>query len=116
MMRGRGCVTRSAAALITMLTVAVWTAGPASSLSPAGATPTGARNLAAQEADFPAYMHDAAHSGFSPATAIGSASTLHLSHVFQEKRIANQPKPEFIATPLVIQHVIYIGSNTGEFY
>jgi outer membrane protein assembly factor BamB len=81
----------------------------------AAAVPTVAS--AAPQVDFPAYMHDAAHSAFSPAaTAIGPASTLSLKYVFQESKIKKQPVPRFVSTPIVVQHVIYEGSNSGEFY
>jgi outer membrane protein assembly factor BamB len=71
---------------------------------------------AATSIDFPAFMYDAAHSASSPATAVTPSSTLSLKYVFQEDKIAHLPRPEFVASPLVLQHVIYIGSNTGIFY
>ena len=68
------------------------------------------------QVDFPAYMNDAAHSAFSPAASITTSSTLSLRWVFQEPKIAKQPHPRFVSTPLVLEHVIYEGSNSGEFY
>jgi polyvinyl alcohol dehydrogenase (cytochrome) len=81
-----------------------------------GAT-AGTPRLTATQVDFPAYMHDGAHSAFSSdATAITPTGTLSLAYTFQENRIAKQPRPAFFSTPLVLQHVIYEGSNSGEFY
>ena len=80
---------------------ALW-AGPAGSTTPT--------------VDFTAFMHDAAHSAYSPAaTSITPTSSLQLQYTFQEKRIKGFP-PRFFSTPLVISHVIYEGSNSGWFY
>jgi outer membrane protein assembly factor BamB len=92
------------------LTALVLFASAVATALPAGST-------VGSQVDFPAYMHDAAHSAFSPAaTAISPSSTLTLQYMFQEHKIKKQPPPRFIATPLVLQGVIYIGSNSGEFY
>jgi outer membrane protein assembly factor BamB len=39
-----------------------------------------------------------------------------LKYVFQETQTPNRPRTQFVSTPLVLRHVIYIGSNSGEFY
>jgi outer membrane protein assembly factor BamB len=99
---GRKSVVGAALAALVLLVSGVSTAVPA------GSTVT--------QTNFPAFMHDAQHSGFSPdATAITPSSTLSLQWTFQEQRVGGFP-PRFFATPLVIQGVIYIGSNSGQFY
>jgi outer membrane protein assembly factor BamB len=110
-------IGRGGATLGVLLALVVGAAAPAGSqmLVPRVSVATHAN--VAPGVDFPAYMHDAAHSAFSPAaTTIASTSHLGAAYVFQEQPIANQPRPEFVATPLVLQHVIYIGSNSGDFY
>jgi polyvinyl alcohol dehydrogenase (cytochrome) len=101
---GRTTLVRLAATVVVLLTAAVPTAASATS-------------AASPQVDFPAYMHDNAHSAFSPAaTSITPTSTLSLQYVFQESKIKKQPAPKFFSTPIVLQHVIYEGSNSGEFY
>jgi outer membrane protein assembly factor BamB len=103
MVNGRKSVVVAAITVIVLSASAAWTALPAAS----GVT----------QVNFPAYMHDAAHSAFSPAaTAITPSSTLSLKYIFQETKIKKQPSPRFVSTPLVLNHVIYEGSNSGEFY
>ena len=62
-------------------------------------------------------MHDVGHSAFNGlATAITPASTLSRKHIFRPTRVTGQPAPGFVATPVVVNHVIYVGSNSGDFY
>jgi len=116
MVNGR-TVVAVGASVLTLLGVAVWPAAPAgSNVARAAVSRSAARGFGSQ-VDFPAFMHDAAHSAFSPkATSIKPASTLSLAYVFQEQPIAKQLPPMFFSTPLVLSHVIYVGSNSGEFY
>jgi outer membrane protein assembly factor BamB len=114
MLSGRRSVAGVVAAVVALLGVVVGTTAPAG--SQVVQHTVSARGGSATEVNFPAFMHDAGHSGFSPdATAITPTSTLNMQWTFQEKRIRGFP-PRFFATPLVIQGVIYIGSNSGEFY
>jgi outer membrane protein assembly factor BamB len=100
---GRTRVVGAVVTAMVLLATAVSTAVPAGS--------------SVTQVDFPAYMHDAAHSAFSPAaTSIAPTSTLGLQYTFQEQKTANQLPPKFFSTPLVLSHVIYEGSNSGEFY
>jgi len=113
-MGGRWSVVGVAAAVIALLGVV---AAPAASRVAPTTASVAAASPGLTRVDFPAYMHDATHSAFSPeATAIEPSSTLSLRYVFQEQKLKGQPPPRFIATPLVLSHVIYVGSNSGEFY
>jgi outer membrane protein assembly factor BamB len=77
----------------------------------------GLRHGSAPAIDFPAFMHDAAHSAYSPsATSIAPTSALSEAWHFKADKIAGQPSRGFVATPVVVGHVIFIGSNSGEFY
>ena len=69
------------------------------------------------EVDFPVFMHDAAHSAYSAdATAIAPTSTLTRSWLLKTDKVVGGPSRSFVATPIVVNHVIYIGSNTGDFF
>jgi outer membrane protein assembly factor BamB len=76
---------------------------------------------AAQTSDWPAYLHDAAHSSYNQlATAItpANAATLVQNWSFTDRppTMTGQPAVGFNASPTVHDGVIYIGSNTGQFY
>jgi outer membrane protein assembly factor BamB len=116
MFSGRRSLSGVATAMVVLSMFAVWTAAPAGSQVLRSGSSVVARPATEPAVDFPAYMYDAGHSTFSPAAAITPASSLSVAYVFHEKRIAHQPRPRFVSTPLVLQHVIYIGSNSGEFY
>lgn len=95
-----------------------WVSVPAGSTTRNARVPSTGRRLAAvTTVDFPAFMHDASHSAYSPtATAISPASTLSVLHKFHESKVAGHLPARFFATPIVVKHVIYVGSNSGEFY
>jgi outer membrane protein assembly factor BamB len=106
--------------LATALAVVAFAFGPATSAGSQvvlSGTSAEAPRPTGPEVDFPAYMYDGGHSAFSPAaTTITPSSTLKLKYLFTEQSTPKHPRPEFISTPLVLGHVIYIGSNSGEFY
>jgi outer membrane protein assembly factor BamB len=67
-------------------------------------------------ADWPAYLHDTGHSSYNAAaTSIGTGNVAHLQLVWQwfEPPMAGQT---FHASPTVVNGVVYIGSETGNFY
>jgi outer membrane protein assembly factor BamB len=100
--RRRSVVGRVGASFVAVIALAVGAAAPA------GSTVT---------VDYPGFMHDGAHSSYSPAaTTITPSSSLSLRWTFQEPPVAGGLSPGFYATPLVISHVMYEGSNSGEFY
>lgn len=69
------------------------------------------------EVDFPAYMHDAGHSAYSPdATAITPTTKLKLAWTLTTPKEDGLPPAGFFATPIVVDHVVYVGSNSGDFY
>jgi outer membrane protein assembly factor BamB len=112
-MYGRKAVGRAAATVVWLLAFGMWTAAPASSSAP----PASPLRTTGPQVDFPAYMHDAGHSAFSPsATTISPTSSLSVKSIFRATKSPGQPSPGFVGTPLVLQHVIYIGSNSGDFY
>jgi outer membrane protein assembly factor BamB len=116
-MSGRKPLVRLGLSAVALLGVVASSASPAGSQMMRTGAPVSAGTADVTGVDFPAYMHDAAHSSFSStATTITPTSALSLRYVFQESKIKHQPRPEFISTPLVLQHVMYIGSNSGEFY
>jgi outer membrane protein assembly factor BamB len=102
---------------MVLLASAVATAVPAgSSLVPTHVAAVGHRSDVAT-VDFPAYMHDAAHSAFSPAaSSIAPTTALNLAWTFHENKVDKQLAPKFVSTPIVLSHVVYEGSNSGEFY
>ena len=67
--------------------------------------------------DYPGFMHEVAHSSFSAdATTITPSSPLAVKWTFQEPKAKGHLRPAFYSTPIVVQHVMYVGSNSGEFY
>jgi outer membrane protein assembly factor BamB len=81
------------------------------------ASALGVRAPVGPTVDFPSFGHDAAHSSYSPgATSITPTSTLKQVWHFKADKFVGQPSRGFVATPVVVNHVIYIGSNSGEFY
>jgi polyvinyl alcohol dehydrogenase (cytochrome) len=67
--------------------------------------------------DYSGFMHDNAHSSYSAsATTITPSSSLSLKWTFQETKPKGGLNPGFYATPLVISHVMYASSNSGEVY
>jgi polyvinyl alcohol dehydrogenase (cytochrome) len=67
--------------------------------------------------NYAGFMHDVAHSSFSPsATTITPSSSLSVKWTFQETKPAGGLRPAFYSTPLVISHVMYAPSNSGEVY
>jgi len=75
---------------------------------------------AAQGADWPQYLFDNGHSSNNKlATAItpSNASTLVEDWSFIDPQpTGNQPNAGFYSSPTVFNGVVYIGSNTGNFY
>ena len=76
---------------------------------------------AAETSDWPAYLHGPEHSSYNQlATAItpANASTLVQNWSFLDRppTQTGQPGVGFNASPTVYNGVIYIGSNTGQFY
>jgi outer membrane protein assembly factor BamB len=76
---------------------------------------------AAQTSDWPGYLHDASHSSYNPlATAItpANAGSLVQNWMFTDRppTITGQPAVGFNASPTIHEGVVYIGSNTGQFY
>jgi polyvinyl alcohol dehydrogenase (cytochrome) len=99
--RARGAVAGMAAVAIGFAAIAV--VGPAVAAGPSVA--------------FPAYMHDAGHSALvADATAISPTTPLKLGYVFKAAAVAGRPAPSFVSTPVVVDHVVYVGSNSGDFY
>ena len=77
--------------------------------------------LAAQTADWPGYLFDLGHSSNNKAaTAINPANASTLvedwSFVDPQPTVEGQPAASFYTGPTVVNGVVYIGSNTGEFY
>src|SRR5437016_5710263 len=75
----------------------------------------------AQTSDWPAYLREAQHSSYNQlATAITPANASNLvqnwSFADRPPTRTGQPGVGFNATPTVYNGVIYIGSNTGQFY
>ena len=76
---------------------------------------------AAQSSDWPHYLFDDGHSSHNAlATAItpANASTLveDWSFIDPQPTIEGQPIASFYSSPTVFKGVVYIGSNTGNFY
>ena len=76
---------------------------------------------AAQSSDWPHYLFDDGHSSHNAlATAItpANASTLveDWSFIDPQPTIEGQPIASFYSSPTVFEGVVYIGSNTGNFY
>src|SRR5690349_8479794 len=76
---------------------------------------------AAQTSDWPAYLHDATHSSYNAlATAITTANAASLTQnwTFTDRppTMTGQPAVGFNASPTVYNGVVYLGSNTGQFY
>lgn len=76
---------------------------------------------AAQNSDWPGYLLNNQHSSYNQlATAItpANASTVvaDWSFVDPQPTIQGQPSAGLFATPTVVNGVVYIGSNTGEFF
>jgi polyvinyl alcohol dehydrogenase (cytochrome) len=95
-------VGRVGAAFVAALALAVWAAVPAGSVV---------------TVDYTGFMHDAAHSSFSAAaTTITPSSSLSVKWKFQETKPKGGLRPAFYSTPLVISHVMYAPSNSGEIY
>jgi outer membrane protein assembly factor BamB len=71
--------------------------------------------------DWPGYLFDNGHSSHNPlATAItpANASTLveDWSFIDPQPTLEGQPNASFYSSPTVVNGVLYIGSNTGNFY
>ena len=71
--------------------------------------------------DWPGYLFDNGHSSHNPmATAITptNASTLveDWSFIDPQPTMEGQPNASFYSSPTVVNGVLYIGSNTGNFY
>jgi outer membrane protein assembly factor BamB len=76
---------------------------------------------AAQSSDWPQYLFDDGHSSHNTAaTAItpANASTLaeDWSFIDPQPTLEGQPNAGFYSSPTVFNGVVYIGSNTGNFY
>jgi len=76
---------------------------------------------AAQTSDWPAYLHDTAHSSYNQqATAITTtnAGSLVQNWTFTDRppTQTGQPAVGFNASPTIYNGVVYLGSNTGQFY
>jgi outer membrane protein assembly factor BamB len=117
----RVVVGRVGVAFGVLMALLMWSVVPAGSLVLPARVSFGSRGATGPttdvDVDFPSYMHDAGHAAFSPAaTAIAATTGLSSDYVFQESRVANRPRPGFYSTPLVLHHVMYIGSDSGEFY
>ena len=100
-LRGSRVVGRLAAASVL---VCAW----------AGSTVTPAQ--AQGTANWPAYLRDTGHSSFNAAaTSIGTGNVAHLKPVWQwfEPPMTGQT---FHASPTVVNGVVYIGSESGNFY
>jgi outer membrane protein assembly factor BamB len=99
----RRVVGGAGAAFVAALVLAFVAAVPAGSVPPA--------------VDHPGFMHDVAHSSFSSdATTITPSGSLSLKWTFQEAKAKGRLRPAFYSTPIVVEHVMYVGSNSGEFY
>ena len=67
--------------------------------------------------DYPGFMHDLAHTSYSAsATTITPTSSLSVKWTFQDAKPKGGLRPGFYATPIVVNHVLYEGANSGEFY
>jgi outer membrane protein assembly factor BamB len=103
MISGRRVVGGAGAAMVAALALAFGAAVPAGSVTTA--------------VDYPGFMHDVGHSSFSSdATTVTPSSTLGVKWTFQEARAKGHLRPAFYSTPIVVEHVMYVGSNSGEFY
>jgi outer membrane protein assembly factor BamB len=77
--------------------------------------------VAAQTSDWPRFLFDLAHSSNNKAaTAITSANASTLvedwTFIDPQPTMQGQPSASLYATPVVVNGVVYIGSNTGMFY
>src|ERR1700710_2070094 len=77
--------------------------------------------LPAQSSDWPGFLFDLQHSSHNTqATAItpANASTLVEDWSFDDPQptFQRQPSASLYATPTVVNGVVYMGSNTGNFY
>jgi len=77
--------------------------------------------VAAQTADWPGYLFDSQHSSNNKsANAISpmNASTLVEDWSFDDPQptFQDQPLAGFYSSPTVVNGIVYIGSNTGQFY
>lgn len=82
---------------------------------------TGApNNSVAGSIDWPSYLGGPLHDSSSPSTVIttSNAGSLIRRWVFHAAvpTMTGQPYPSFVASPIVFQGRVYIGSNTGVFY
>jgi outer membrane protein assembly factor BamB len=76
------------------------------------ATPAQAQGTA----DWPEYLHDTGHSSFNAAaTSIGTGNVAHLQPVWQWFEPPTTGRT-FDASPTVVNGVVYIGSESGNFY
>jgi outer membrane protein assembly factor BamB len=120
--RARGCAIGSVAVLAAVAAI-LPTAGSASAGASAPSQPTAAHRrmaLAATSQDWPAYLFAARH----PSTTTGptaitltNAGSLTAAWTFQEQPpTGNQPPGGFSASPTVAGGMVFIGSQTGDFY
>ena len=85
-------------------------------------TPVFAATIATSSAqDWPQYLFDNGHSSHNPlATAITPANAAslveHWTFTDPQPTLTGQPAASLYSSPTVFQGVVYIGSNTGNFY
>ena len=97
----RPVVGRVAAAVVLVLTSAGLAATPAE---------------AQGTADWPSYLFNTGHSSYnSAATSIGTGNVANLQPVWQWFQ-PTPVDPQFQASPTVVDGVVYIGSENGNFY
>ena len=120
--RARGSAICSVAVLAAVAAI-LPTAGSASAGASAPSQPTAAHRrmaLAATSQDWPAYLFAARHPSTTngpAAITLTNAGSLTAAWTFQEQPpTGNQPPGGFSASPTVADGMVFIGSQTGDFY
>lgn len=120
--RARGSAICGVAVLAAVAAI-LPTAGSASAGASAASHPTAAHRrlaLAATNQDWPAYLFAARHPSTTTgptAITLANAGNLTAAWTFQEQPpTGNQPPGGFSASPTVAGGMVFIGSQTGDFY
>jgi outer membrane protein assembly factor BamB len=111
------------AAMLVIVAAILPSAGPAragTSVVPQSAAAHGRQVTVVTDQDWPAYLFSARHPSATtgPATITpGNAGSLQAAWTFQEQPpTGTQPPGGFSASPTVADGMVFIGSQTGDFY
>lgn len=76
--------------------------------------------LSGCDSDWFAYLRGPGHPSYNPSTTITKTNATSLVKSWtwtpDAATMANQPPAGLYASPTIVGHVVYIGSNTGDFY